>query len=161
MSKPKNKAPRVTGPDGQVLVPIQSNVYRSLSERAAILLARGSTIKGAAATCGIGRETLTGWLHDAHFQTLLESKKEEWREELLGQIQKAGKNNHLWAANAWLLERSKIFKGEYDPPHVREARGQTGNITVQIAVMSPRQSENIDAEVKIVNNGETIKPTLP
>lgn len=116
---------------------LQSPQYKGLSERAAELLARGAKFTGAAALLGISRNTLYAWRENLHFRSLLEAKKEEYRQELLENIKEAGQKSHLWAANAWLLERNKVFEGEFVAPQYKQ-QDVGGNIVVQINVSSPR-----------------------
>ena len=54
----------------------------------------------------------------AHFQALYEIKKSERRLKIEGKIWEAAEGKN-WTAAAWLLERSAVFKGEYDPPATR------------------------------------------
>ncbi len=58
--------------------------------------------------------------------------------ELLKTIQKAGKKEHLWQANAWILERCKAFGGEFKLN--KDDKG-SGNVVVQIAINHPAMKQ--------------------
>ena len=138
----------------------RGNKYRQLAETCAEMIARGCSITGTAADHKIARATLYNWLETEDFRDLVKYKKDEWRMELLGRIQEAGKQPHLWTANAWLLERCKAFEGEYAPPNVRNP-GQVGNIVVQVAVGHPRaqlkdqdQGQEQITEAKMVDHDD-------
>ena len=99
---------------------VQSPLYERLAPLAAEILAHGSSHRAAAAKLGLGERTVNWWVtHSSHFAYLVRLKKEELRQELLGNIRKAGQKEHLWTASAWYLERNKAFEGEFDPPAVR------------------------------------------
>lgn len=98
-------------------------------------LAKGCGIAGNARHHGIDRKTLYFWKEHQHFQEIVELKKEEWRQELLGKIEAAGKEPRYWPASAWLLGRSKVFDGEYAQPKGLPAN--TGNIQINVVIGSP------------------------
>lgn len=114
---------------------IKTQKYLNCSEPIAILLARGWTVTGAAAKYNLDRSTVQRWMDTPHFAALLEAKKDEYRDTLLTKIEKAGDKEHLWTANSWILERSKVFKGEYAQP--KAISGATGNIQINVQVGSP------------------------
>jgi hypothetical protein len=128
----------------------RSNKYRQLAESCAEWLAKGCGIAGTAAKHGISRETLYNTQEFPHFQELVESKREQWRKDLLQEIN----DNPQWTAKAWLLER--VFR-EYDPPQVA-SRGSGGQVVVQVAIGHPamqgkeqEQGQEQIADVKMVD----------
>ena len=97
-----------------------SPLYDRCAEIAAEALAMGGSYRGVAAKLGLAYRTVAWWeQHSLHFAHLVQLKKQALREELLGNIRKAGQKEHLWTASAWYLERNKAFEGEFDPPAVR------------------------------------------
>jgi hypothetical protein len=119
----------------------QSNKYRQLAESCAEWLARGCSIMGTAAKHGISRETLYFWQEFPHFQELIEMKRENWRMNLLKEIEE----NAQWTAKAWLLER--VFR-EYDPPST--SRYGSDNVIVQIAISHPALSQSEYTKPKLI-----------
>lgn len=104
----------------------RSSKYRNLAEVVAEHLARGNIITGVAGMFGIDRATLYNWLKLEHFNNLLDQKKEEWRSQLLKGIE--GSNE--WTAQAWLLERSPAFRGDYSPPAVQAKKVNIGSVNI-------------------------------
>lgn len=115
---------------------IQSHFYLGKCLEAAQLLANGNTVSGTAATIGCDRKTLQWWMaHSPHFVALIEREKSRIREELLNRIRTASEGRpHLWAANAWYLERNKAFGDEFKLNKDDQGRG---NVVVQIAINHP------------------------
>jgi len=111
---------------------IQSHLYNNIHERAAILLANGNSVPGTAAQVGIAKRTLDYWLTNGHFCAVIESKKTELRDMLLGRINKASEKN--WFAAAWILERNKVFGGEFKQ---QAAQSQGAAVNIQINVAHP------------------------
>ena len=114
---------------------IKTQKYLNLSANVADWLSRGCGIVGTASHFGIAPNSIRRWLETAHFSTLIEQKKEEYRLELIGNIKKAGEKEHLWQANAWLAERNKMFEGDYHQPSVRNK--DAGNIQINVNLGSP------------------------
>ena len=104
----------------------RSTIYEAKADVAAYMLANGCSMLGTAAKIGVDRQTIERWLEIPQFLSLVETKKEELRLELLEQIKKAGKQANLWAANAWILDRSPQFGGAYS------GGKQTIDITVNV-----------------------------
>lgn len=126
--------------------PVNSPKYRNCAESIARDLATGHSVIGTAFKYQLDRKTIQTWMHNGHFLALIEAKKNEIREELLENIKKAGRKEHLWQSNAWILERSPAFKGEYAQP---KAQGQgAASINVQINVGShPAGQEGIRVQI--------------
>jgi hypothetical protein len=114
---------------------IKTQKYLNLSPLVAEMLAHGCGIVGTAMHFKIAPTSIRRWLETTHFGALVEQKKEEYRLELLENIKKAGKKDHLWQANAWLAERNKMFDGDYHQPSVRN-KGP-GNIEITINLGNP------------------------
>jgi hypothetical protein len=113
---------------------IKTQKYRNLSESVADMLAHGSGIVGTAMHFGIAPNSIRRWLETTHFCALVEQKRDSYRLELLGNIQRAGQKEHLWQASAWLLERNKTFGDEFK---LNQGSKRTGQVVVQIAINHP------------------------
>jgi transposase len=126
---------------------IKTQKYRNLSELVADMLAYGCFIEGTAAKFGLSRDTVYRWLETGHFRALVEGKKEKYRLELLKTIQKAGQKEHLWQANAWILERNKVFEDEFK---LNQDKGTRSFVVVQIAINHPSVTvtEKVDCDLE-------------
>jgi hypothetical protein len=107
--------------------------YLNTCELAADLLGNGNSIRGTAALVGLHEDTVHYWLdNSSHFRALIEIKKVARREKLLGRIDKASEKN--WFAAAWILERNKVFGGEFKQ---QAATNQGAAVNIQINVAHP------------------------
>ena len=125
--KPKGKTEPITlctvnlplVPSTELPAPtITTAKYQANAESAATLLAHNCSISETAAKIGINRNTLYSWMNTDHFQMLFELKKADRRLKIERKIEEAAEGKN-WTAGAWLLERGRVFKGDYDPPAIR------------------------------------------
>ena len=89
-------------------------------------------------------------MHDGHFRALIEGEKTRLRNELIERIRSSGEKPHLWAANAWILERNKAFGDEFKLN--KDDKGQ-GNVTVQIAINHPALNQPQEVACDIEKKG--------
>jgi hypothetical protein len=149
-----NDSPLVNDLEEALPIPeIKTQKYQALSEIAAEYLANGGGYKGTAVMLGIHPETLRNWMGTIHFSCLYEAKKEELRQELIGNIKNAGKQPQFWAANMTFLERNKkVFGDEYSQP----GKGNSGvNVVVNVGIAHPGKSaDKRKPTLKITDSGD-------
>ena len=112
---------------------IQSPTYVNLCEIAAELISQGTSYRATAVKIGVHHDTIEYWVkYSPHFRSLIEYKKHEYRLDLLSSIDKARHKN--WFAAAWILERNKVFGGEFKQ---QAAQSQGSAVNIQINVAHP------------------------
>ena len=124
----------------------QSNLYDTIADPVAEMLAKGCSIRGTAGTFGIHEDTIRYWKETIPlFLELIEIKREARRISLLQKIENAADNYKTWQAGAWILERT--YKGEYDPPQV-SGKGKGSGVTINLAIqISPGHAQELPGPV--------------